>query len=162
SMRMLILSSIGTAVRLLPLTLLLAQLPCQAVRQAKKIVFIAGKKSHGPGEHEYELGCRLLARCITTSPNAKGYRVEVHIDGSPKNPPALDDASTSVLFCDGSDHNEADHPLLAGDRLQQLARPMKHGCGLVALHYTVFVPAKRGGPEFLDWLGGYFDYETGP
>ena len=25
----------------------------------------------------------------------------------------------------------------------------------------VDVPQKRGGPEFLDWVGGYFDYETG-
>src|SRR5438128_581720 len=40
--------------------------------RAKKIVFIAGNKSHGPGEHEYELGCRLLARSLETSPNLKG------------------------------------------------------------------------------------------
>ena len=133
----------------------------QTSRRGKKVVFIAGTKSHGPGDHEYEKGCRLLARALQTSPNAGPFRTEVHLYGWPEDPRTLDDADAIVLYCDGSDHSEADHPLLTGDRLQQLARQMKRGCGLVALHYTVFVPGKRGGPEFLDWLGGYFDYETG-
>jgi hypothetical protein len=67
-----------------------------------------------------------------------------------------------VLFLDGSDHNECDHPLLFGDRLDRLDRAMKRGAGLVALHYTLFVPKRPGGPQFLEWLGGYFDYQSGP
>jgi len=35
----------------------------------KKVVLIAGAKSHGPGEHEYEKGVRLLAHCLNTSPS---------------------------------------------------------------------------------------------
>ena len=50
----------------------------------KKIVLIAGTKSHGPGEHEYEKGARLLAHCINTSPNLKGFKGEVFTDGWPK------------------------------------------------------------------------------
>ena len=133
----------------------------QAAR-AKKIVFIAGKKSHGPGDHEYEKGCRLLAQCLESSPNVKGLRTEVHLDGWPQDPRTLNDADAIVVYCDGSDHNEADHPLLAGDRLQVLDRQMKRGAGLVLLHYTTFAPVKRGGPEYLEWVGGFFDYETGP
>jgi quinoprotein glucose dehydrogenase len=129
--------------------------------RGKKVVFIAGKKSHGPGEHEYEKGCRLLARCLESSPNLKGIRTEVCADGWPEDPRTLDDADSIVIFCDGSDHSEADHPLLQGDRLAVLGRAMARGAGLVLLHYTLFVPSKRGGPEFLDWAGGYFDYETG-
>lgn len=128
----------------------------------KKVVFIAGKKSHGPGDHEYEKGLKLFAECLRTSPNLKGFRSEVHLDGWPRDPHVLDDADTIVLYCDGSDHSEKDHPLLEGDRLEQLGRAMARGAGLVALHYTVFVPMRRGGPEFLEWLGGFFDYETGP
>ncbi|MCC2669807.1 MAG: Trehalose utilization, partial [Armatimonadetes bacterium] len=128
----------------------------------KKVVFIAGKKSHGPGDHEYELGCKLLARCLETSPNLKGVRTEVHLNGWPENPKTLEDADTIVVYCDGSDHNEADHPLLVGDRLQVLDRQMKRGAGIVMLHYTTFAPVKRGGPEYLEWTGGFFDYETGP
>jgi type 1 glutamine amidotransferase len=132
-----------------------------AAPHAKKIVFLAGNKSHGPGEHEYELGCRLLARCLETSPSLNGYRTEVFIHGWPQDPGVLGDADAIVVFCDGADHREADHPLFSGERLAALARQMKRGAGLVALHYTLFVPNQRGGPEFLDWLGGYFDFESG-
>src|SRR2546426_7756395 len=109
---------------------------------AKKIVFIAGKKSHGPGDHEYEKGLRLLARCIETSPNLKGFRTEVHLYGWPEDPRTLDDADTIVLYCDGSDHNVADHPLLVGDRLEVIRKQMKRGAGLVLLHYATFAPVK--------------------
>lgn len=133
----------------------------QLTRARKKVVFIAGRKSHGPGDHEYELGCRLLAKSIETSPNLRGWRTEVHLDGWPLNEETLNDADSIVVYCDGSDHNEADHPLLTGDRLQTLGRQMRRGCGLVLLHYATFAPVKRGGPEYLDWVGGFFDYETG-
>ena len=49
------------------------------------------------------------------------------------------------------------HPALEGDHLQQLSEQMKRGCGLVCLHYAVEVPTDKGGPEFLQWLGGYFE-----
>ena len=133
----------------------------QTAVHAKKIVFLAGKKSHGPGEHEYEKVCRLLARCLETSPNIKGYHAEVHLYGWPVDPKTLDDADAIVLYADGSDHNEADHPLLVGNRLAAIQKQMKRGCGLVLLHYATFAAVKHGGPEYLDWAGGYFDYETG-
>jgi type 1 glutamine amidotransferase len=129
-----------------------------------KIVFLAGKKSHGPGEHEYEKGLALLKRALETSPNLPpgSVRAELHANGWPSDPATLDDADAIVLFSDGSDHNESDHPLLFGDRLDRLDRAMKRGAGLVALHYTLFVPNNRGGPQFMEWLGGYFDYQSGP
>lgn len=34
---------------------------------------------------------------------------------------------------------------------------MKRGCGFVCLHYAVEVEKEKGGPEFTDWLGGYFE-----
>jgi type 1 glutamine amidotransferase len=152
----------GLLVLLTVLTLAASHGAVHAARaRGKKVVFIAGKKSHGPGDHEYERGCRLLARCLETAPNLKGIRPEVHLNGWPEDPRTLDDADCIVLFSDGSDHSEADHPLLHGDRLEILGRQMKRGAGLVVLHYTVFVPSKRGGPELLEWVGGYFDYENG-
>jgi type 1 glutamine amidotransferase len=33
--------------------------------------------------------------------------------------------------------------------------------GLVAIHYAVFVPNEGAGERFLDWVGGYFDYQSG-
>lgn len=128
----------------------------------RKIVLVAGTKSHGPGHHEYEKGLRLLQHCLTTSPNLKGIRAEVYCNGWPEDPKVLDDAASIVVFSDGSDQREQDHPLLRPDRLEQMDRLMKRGVGLVALHYTVFVPSQRAGAQFLEWLGGYFDYENGP
>jgi len=129
--------------------------------RAPKIVFIAGAKSHGPGDHEYERGSRLLARALETSPSLRDVRTEVHLNGWPLDPRTLDDADAIVMYSDGSDHGEVNHPLLQGDRLAALRRAMQRGAGLVLLHYSVFVPSKRGGPELLDWAGGYFDYESG-
>lgn len=128
---------------------------------SKKVVLIAGKKSHGPGEHEYERGLKLLKTCLETATNVKGMSAEVYLDGWPADPHVLDDADTIVLFSDGSDRDEQAHPILRGDRLATLDRLMKRGVGLVAIHYTVFVPSQKAGDRFLDWIGGYFDYETG-
>jgi type 1 glutamine amidotransferase len=127
----------------------------------KKVVLIAGKKSHGPGDHEYERGVKLLKTCLETASNVKGIRAEVVLDGWPRDATVLDDADTIVLYSDGSDRDELAHPILRDDRLATLDRLMKRGVGLVAIHYTVFVPSKKAGDHFLDWIGGYFDYENG-
>ncbi len=126
-----------------------------------RVALIAGTKSHGPGAHEYEKGMRLLKACLESSPNAGEIRASVYTDGWPEDPHALDDADTIVLFCDGSDHNVQDHPLLRDDHLKTLSALMKKGVGFVAIHYTVFVPTEGAGDRFLDWIGGYFDYEHG-
>jgi type 1 glutamine amidotransferase len=127
----------------------------------KKIVLIAGKKSHGPNTHEYEKGVRLFKHCLDTSPNVRGVETVVVTDGWPEDPKLLDDAATIVLFSDGSDIEIKRHPLLNGDRLETFGRQMKRGCGYVAVHYTTFTP-KEFGERFLDWVGGYYDYESGP
>ncbi len=136
---------------------------CLAAEEAppKKIVLIAGKKSHGPSTHEYEKGARLFKECLDKSPNVKGLKTVVVTNGWPENEKLLDDAATIVLFSDGSDHNEKDHPLLNDERMEVVARQMKRGCGYVALHYTTFTPREKS-PQFLEWLGGFYDYESGP
>ena len=67
-----------------------------------KIVFLAGSKSHGPGEHEYEKGLRLFAKAL--APHAQ---TEMHLYGWPEgnSEKTLDDADCIVLYADGSDHN---------------------------------------------------------
>ena len=129
-------------------------------------MLIAGTVHQGPGghpagTHEYELSVRLLKRCLETASNVSGVKAEVHFGGWPRDAKTLDDADTIVVLSDGADRNEQDHPLLVGDRLQVLKKQMDRGCGLVAIHWTVFVPRQHGGDEFLEWIGGYFDYESG-
>jgi type 1 glutamine amidotransferase len=127
----------------------------------KTALFIAGTKSHGPGHHEYERGLRLLARALDSSPNVRGLKTEIATDGWPLDETVLDRAATIILFCDGSDRDEQAHPLLRGERLARIDSLMRKGVGLVAIHYTVFVPLERGGGRFLEWIGGFFDYESG-
>lgn len=127
----------------------------------KKIVLIAGEKSHGPSTHEYEKGARLFKYCLDNAANVRGVATMVITNGWPESAGLLDDAATIMLFSDGSDIDAKKHPLLIGDRLEVLARQMKRGCGYVAIHYTTFTP-KKYDDQFLDWVGGYFDYETGP
>ncbi len=133
-----------------------------AEAEIKKVILIAGKKSHAPGFHEYEKGVKLLKACLDASPDAKGIKTEIYLNGWPDDPKVLEDAATILMYCDGADHNEDDHPLLRGDHLATMDQLMKRGVGFVALHYTIIAPNKRGGPQFLDWIGGYFDYQSGP
>jgi putative heme-binding domain-containing protein len=132
----------------------------------RKIVLIAGTVHQGPGghpagTHEYELSARLLKQSLLHAPDIAPIKCEVHVDGWPGDPKTLDDADTIVVISDGADRNERDHPLLVDDRLSALEKQMDRGCGLVALHWTLFVPREHGGEQFLDWIGGYFDYQSG-
>src|SRR5262249_24655653 len=129
--------------------------------RTKKIVLIAGAldKNHPPGTHEYEKSVRLLKRCLDESANMKGLRVETHFGGWPKDEKTLDDADTIVLISSGSDRVEKDHPLLVGERLAVIGKQMKRGCGLVAIHWTTFLPNALAGEKALEWIGGHFDYQ---
>ncbi len=117
--------------------------------QEKKIVFLAGKPSHGYGAHEHLAGCRVIAEAIETATD--GVTCEVYSGGWPDDESVLDTADTIVMYCDGG----ARHPALA--HLASLEKHLSRGAGFVCLHYGVEVPKDQGGPEFLNWLGGYFE-----
>ena len=129
--------------------------------RARKIVFLAGRKSHGAGAHEYEKDLRLLKICLENSKNVGLLQIELHLEGWPEDPRTLNDADCIVMFSDGADQQETRHPLLVGDRLKIIEKQMDRGCGLVLQHYATIVP-RRFESQFLKWVGGYFDYETGP
>lgn len=131
-----------------------------AAGAAPKIVLIAGRKSHGPGDHEYERSVEYLKLCLQNS-NLPKARIEAHFDGWPADVSTLDDAATIVLISDGCDHKRQDHPFLVGDRMRVLERQMKRGCGLVLIHYSTFAPLSESA-QFMNWAGGHFDYESGP
>lgn len=148
----------------LALPLLLAATPAFAAEtpRPRKIVLIAGPLDSHPREtHEYEKNVLLLRHCLETAPAFRGVRVETHFDGWPTNAATLDDADTLFLTSGGSDRKETDHPLYVGDRFAQVDRQMRRGCGLVLFHWSTFHP-HRVDEDITRWIGGYFDYETGP
>lgn len=129
----------------------------------QKVVLIAGPITGHPKEtHEYEKNVILLKHLLDTSPDLKGkITTEAHFKGWPSDPATLDDAATIFWTTDGSDRKETDHPLYVSNRLEIIEKQMKRGCGLVQFHWSTFNPV-RAHDRITEWVGGYFDYETGP
>lgn len=135
----------------LKMTLILSTaIALSAFGAEKKIVFIAGRPSHGPGDHEHRAGCLLLQKCLSGIP---GVTSVVYSNGWPAEPNAFDGASSIVIYSDGG----GGHPAIQGDRLKMLGELMKKGVGFGCIHYAVEVPKEKGGKEFLEWMGGYFE-----
>lgn len=123
----------------------------------KKIVLIAGSQSHGKGAHEFRAGCLLLQKCLDKVP---GITTAVYFNGWPDKADAFDGANAVFIYSDGGDG----HPAIQPERLKILGDLMKRGVGLGCAHYAVEVPKDKGGPEFLQWMGGYFEtyYSVNP
>ena len=134
-----------------------ALLGVTARAEESKIVVIAGRPSHGPGDHEFNAGCKLLVECLK---KVDGVNPVFVGGGWPKDDKVFEGAKSVVFFMDGG----GGHPIIQGDHLSTLKRLMDQGVGLVCLHYAVEIPKDKGGPELLEWLGGYYEsgFSTNP
>src|SRR5690242_783177 len=103
-----------------------------------KIVLIAGNPSHGPGEHEFNAGTLLLAKCLG---EIDGIEPVVVKGGWPRDESVFDGARAVVFFMDGG----GGHPMIQGDRLETMKSLMDKGVGLVCLHYAVEFPKGKAG-----------------
>lgn len=117
--------------------------------ETKKVVFVAGPKSHGYGAHEHYAGCKLLAKYLEKAVPA--VDTVVYKNGWPQDPDALKGAATIVLFADGGGRNPINR------HLDQVGTLMEQGVGLCCLHYAVEVPKGKPGECLKDWIGGYFE-----
>lgn len=118
--------------------------------ESKKLVLVAGTPSHGPGAHEFNAGTQLLAKCLKEFP---GLELSVNLNGWPKSEKVFDGAAGILIYADGG----KGHPAVQGNRLELLGGLMKKGVGLMCAHYGVEVEKDKGGPEFVDWIGGYYE-----
>ena len=134
--------------------------PSVATAKDTKIVLLAGKKSHGPGEHEFEKDLMLFRHCLDTSLNVRHILVEVY-NGWPKDEKTLDDADTIVIFSDGAIKG-VQHPLVRDKHMAALEKQMRRGCGLVVTHFGLMLPSKIGNETFLPWIGSFKDFENPP
>lgn len=112
-----------------------------------KVVLVAGRMSHGPGDHEYFAGLALLMKMLSQTSGVAPVLVR---DGWPKNERVFAGARSIVFFCDGG----GGHPLLQGNRMEVIQKEIDRGAGLVALHYALNFPAGPG-ERVLGWLGGH-------
>ena len=116
----------------------------------KKIVLVAGTKSHGYGAHEFNAGCLLMKKWLDAA-MPDDILTTVYLNGWPKDPTAFDNANAVVLYMNGG----GGHPI--NNRLEEFDQLMKRGVGLACLHYAVEVPAGKPGHYFQQWIGGYFE-----
>ena len=111
----------------------------------RKVVLIAGKKSHGPegnGIHDYPWSARLLKVLLDNSNVGGQLAVEYHLNGWPEDPTTFDDADTIMVISDGRDGDkyvEAPHfrnPV----QTAWIEKQMKRGCGFITFHFSTFAP----------------------
>lgn len=130
---------------------------------AKKIVILAGAKSHGPegnGAHEYPRSARLLKTMLDNVDALRGKIVtEVHFDGWPKDEATLDDAATILTISDGQDGDlYSPVPWMTPERIKVIEKQMARGCGFMTFHFSTFAPDDYG-EKVVEWGGGYFDWQ---
>lgn len=123
---------------------------CAGQAADTRIIFIAGKPSHGPLAHEHRAGCLLLAKSLA---GVKGVVTEVHTNGWVGDEKVFEGAAAIVVYSDGG----GGHPFLQGDRLQKIGALMRKGVGLGAIHYAVEPVTEKGNAELRDWIGGCFE-----
>ncbi len=117
----------------------------------KKILLVAGRPSHGPGDHEFRAGSLLLQKCLN---NLNGIKAEMHDFGWPKDDSAFDGADAVLIYADGG----GGHPAIQKNRAKLIDGLAKHGVGIGCAHYGVEVPRGDPGKYMQDWIGGYYEH----
>ena len=117
----------------------------------KKILLIAGRPSHGPGDHEFRAGSLLLKKCLN---KVKGIKAEMHDFGWPKDDSAFNGADAVLIYADGG----GGHPAIQKNRAKLIDGLAKHGVGIGCAHYGVEVPRGDPGKYMQDWIGGYYEH----
>ncbi|QEL16482.1 ThuA domain-containing protein [Limnoglobus roseus] len=128
--------------------------------KGKVVLLIAGKPSHGPGDHEFYAGTAILMNLLKQTPNVWPVMAK---DGWPKNEKLFDIADSVLFYMDGRNGHPVVQKDAAGDRMDRLQKLMDKGVGWVNLHYAVdYLP--QHGKRVLGWMGGYYepDYSINP
>jgi len=118
----------------------------------KKILLIAGKPSHGPGDHEFRAGSLLLQKCLEGVP---GVTTQVYSNGWPADDSVFDGAAAVLFYADGG----GGHPAIQGDRIKFVDGLAKKGVGIGCAHFGVEVPKGDPGAAMQRWIGGYYEHE---
>lgn len=150
-------SKVTTRVRLLAFCLL-AWLPATAFAQGdaapRKLVLMAGKPSHPAGQHEFNAGVQLLAKCLQ---NVPGLKTDFILNGWPEKDDQLLATDAIVFYMDG----RGGHELVKqnGRRLELMQQLVDKGVGIGCMHYGVDIVPAQAGPQFHRWIGGYYENE---
>tara|TARA_R110000823_G_scaffold119998_7_gene244331 strand:- start:7801 stop:8634 length:834 start_codon:yes stop_codon:yes gene_type:complete len=129
---------------------LLQHYKVEAGEPAARVLFLAGRDSHGPWAHEHRAGSLLLAQALRRQ--QPDFDVQVVYGGWPADEAILRGVDSVVLYADGGPGHMINAHL---PRFQQL---LDDGVGVVALHYAVEVPpGGEAASAMLRAIGGYFE-----
>lgn len=134
--------------------------PPPADFKGKVVLLIAGKQSHGPGDHEFFAGTAILVNLLKQNPGVWPIMAR---DGWPKDESLFDKADSVMFYMDGRQGHPVVQKDAKGDRMDRLQKLMDKGTGWVNLHYAVdYLP--QHGKRVLGWMGGYYepDYSINP
>jgi hypothetical protein len=128
-------------------------------RADKQIILIAGKPSHGPGEHEFRAGSLLLQKALAGHPGVNvqvvsgGWPTKVVDGATVDDNAALQNADAILIYADGGRGN----PAIQGERIKVLDALAARGVGLGFAHYGVEVPVGDPAQAMFRWIGGYYE-----
>ena len=134
-------------------------------RRPRKVVLLAGQNDKGPSaaaRTNTRSPSGLLKHCLEDSSSLPDVQVEVHFHGWPRT------TRPSTMPIPSSSSPAAPTGASRTTRCWSptgwpcIDKQMKRGCGLVLIHWTTFFPTEKAGDKVLDWVGGYFDYQSGP
>lgn len=132
---------------------------------SKKIVLIAGKKSHGPegnGIHDYPAFVKTIKILLDQSPNLPEIIVQTIFNDWPEDSSIFDEADTIVFISDGKDGDVCGEPVpftTTPDRFNCIQKQINRGCGFVTFHFSTFFNNQEG-KKILDWNGGYYKWQN--
>ena len=117
----------------------------QKKEDIKHIVFIAGNRSHGPGEHEFYAGCMLLAKALNEQSGLKVKATVLRADWPKEHKSVVASADTVVIY--------ADHVSAHGGQWEFLDGLASKGVGMVFMHYAVHPSKEIGEKYYRPWIG---------
>jgi type 1 glutamine amidotransferase len=129
--------------------------------KGKRVLLVAGRPSHGPGDHEFFAGSAIMMDLLKQNPDVFPIMAR---DGWPKNEKLLETADCIVLYMDGG----GGHPAIRPERMALIQKQLDRGAGWVNIHYAVEYPVKSGGRDVAgpvtSWMGGFYerDYSINP
>lgn len=143
------------------LALMLMSVSAAIAAPERKLVMIAGPVSHPPLMHEFRAGSILLQKRLDAVPGLKtvlvtnGWPTKLVAGKRVDDNAVFEGADAIFIYADGG----VNHLALRPARLELLRGLIRRGVGLGCAHYAVEVPAERGGAEWKEWIGGYYEHE---
>lgn len=129
----------------------------------KKIVFIGGVDTHGPGAHDHCAGAAFLKSALDQASNISEHKIEtvLYQDKLPDDLSELNDAAALIIMWEGWDKH------LVNSKNQNIFNKLKElmnkGVGIMNLHAATAV-SNDVENEFIKWTGGNkkIKYSTHP